>query len=502
MSGGAAERSRRPPVGRLEALVEQLGRTEGRLPEFVTGLSRQNSVYRHVLDVCDRLADAALRGADAAELSALLAERLGRTVVLLDPQFRLRCCAGARAGGPSWDSDDPGARRLLRALATERRPLRVPAVPDSVLEHGCLAVPIAIGPTDLGYLLVPDDSVEAGSDDTDLLIASYVATLFALTLANERTSVELGVRHRAVIVESLVSGHFMDADDARRKVAALGMADVAVRVGVVRWGTDELSEHVLDRVEGLRAALPGAVAGVATRMRGTELVMILPDPARSSGDGGQDGVADDGVLAAAIERALDAAPGQVGGPRLTCGLSERTERAELLPQLLQQAEHAVDIGTRIGRSGEIVRYRELGIYRLLLQIGDMAQLWQFADDVLGPLIRYDATHKLGLVRTLSVFLNQRESLKQAARRLRVHTNTVSYRLARIAQLTPLNLADPEDRLMAHIAVKILEAQQVAGDGEPARLGRRGAPHANGQAPTDHRTGGVSDGRRSGEVKRG
>jgi PucR family transcriptional regulator, purine catabolism regulatory protein len=89
----------------------------------------------------------------------------------------------------------------------------------------------------------------------------------------------------------------------------------------------------------------------------------------------------------------------------------------------------------------------------LLQIGDMQHLWQFADDVLGPLIRYDASHKLGLVRTLSVFLNERESLKQAARRLHVHTNTVSYRLQRIEQLTPLNLADPEDRSVAHVRTR-------------------------------------------------
>lgn len=122
----------------------------------------------------------------------------------------------------------------------------------------------------------------------------------------------------------------------------------------------------------------------------------------------------------------------------------------------------MEIGTRIGRAGQVIGYGELGIYRLLLQIGDMQQLWQFADEVLGPLIRYDATHKLGLVRTLSVFLGQRESLKQTARRLHVHANTVSYRLQRIEQLTPLDLANPEDRLVAHVAVKIFEAQSVPG----------------------------------------
>lgn len=327
---------------------------------------------------------------------------------------------------------------------------------ESVLEHGCLAVPIVIGSTELGYLLLPGNALDSGTDDTDLLIASYVATLFALALSGERTSVELGLRHRAAIVEALVSGHFIDADDACRKLQSLRLVGAPVRVGVVRWGTGATSADVLDLLEELRAALAIAVPGIATRMRGTELVLILPAPV--DGGLGAEEWNGDARLVAAVAAALADQPGE---PWFTCGLSDRCERAELLPQSLQQAEHAVEIGVRIGRSGEVVRYGELGIYRLLMQFGDMQRLAQFADEVLGPLIRYDATHKLGLVRTLSVYLNQRESLKQAARRLQVHANTVSYRLQRIEQLTPLNLADPEDRLMAHIAVKILEAQQVA-----------------------------------------
>ncbi len=451
-----------PPVGRLEILLEQFPGTDG-LPEVMTGLSRQNSAYRHVLDVCDQLADAALRGADAQAMSTMLAQLLGRTVVLLDPRFAQRSGAAAGTPGPEWNADDPGARRLLRALAAERRPLRVPAVPDSVLLHGCLAVPIVIGPTDLGYLLILDDPAGGGTDDTDLLIASYVATLFALTLANERTSVELGVRYRAAIVDALVSGHFLDADDAARKAQALGMPDAPLRVGVLRVKAESPSATGLDQWEELRAAIARSVPGAVVSVRGAELVMILPDPADPVGAE----LAVDAELVARLGEAIAAASArpawhQSGDPRLTCGLSDSVAQADQLPRSLQEAEHAVEIGTRIGRSGQVIAYGELGIYRLLLQIGDMQQLWAFAEEILGPLIRYDATHKLGLVRTLSVFLNQRESLKQSARRLRVHTNTVSYRLQRIEQLTPLNLANPDDRLVAHIAVKILQAQR--GDG--------------------------------------
>jgi purine catabolism regulator len=150
--------------------------------------------------------------------------------------------------------------------------------------------------------------------------------------------------------------------------------------------------------------------------------------------------------------------------RLICGISDCADRAEELPRLYREAQQALDVGTRITRYGNIVAYRDLGIYRLLLQIGDERHLSRFVEETLGPLIRYDAAHKLGLVQTLSVFLNQRESLKQAARRLHVHANTVTYRLQRIEQLIPLDLSNPDDRLVAHVAVKILDFQHVAASG--------------------------------------
>jgi sugar diacid utilization regulator len=51
--------------------------------------------------------------------------------------------------------------------------------------------------------------------------------------------------------------------------------------------------------------------------------------------------------------------------------------------------------------------------------------------------------------------------KRSARVLHLHTNTVAYRAVRIRAITGLDLGDPDDRLVAHIAVKIIESQGSA-----------------------------------------
>lgn len=439
-----------------------LGGDPERLPEVLSGLSRQNALYRRMIAICDQVGDAALRGADPRELTTVFARMVDKAVVLLDDAFQVLAQACGEAGdvGRAWNPRDEGTARVLEALARERRTIRVPAVPGSAAARGIVATPITLGDDVLGYLLVTDAVGAEQSDDVDLLIASYAATLFALTLAHQRTSTDLGQRYRAAILDALVSGNFLDQQDAHRKASTLGLtSSQPYRIGVLGARvTDEhprrlvLSSDMANQLTGLFAArVPDAIAVV----RGSEMVLLLPAPPGA----GTDRSAEHAATALAAVTSLLARRSVAA--QLTCGLSERLRAPDDAPRGLQQASHAIDLGLRIGRAGGVIAYDDLGVYRLLLQIGDMRQLWQFAEDVLGELIAYEATHRLDLIGTLSVYLSEHASLKQAARRLRVHTNTISYRIHRIEELTQLDLADADHRLSAHIAVKIIESQRAA-----------------------------------------
>lgn len=397
-----------------------------------------NSSYRRMIAACDRLADAALEGVDATALTQAYADAVSKPVVLLDPSFGIRAQAGPGETMVElgWDLAAPSVGRLLHTLEVQRRPLRVPSVPGSSFGGGCLISPIAVEGDVLGYLVVLDDD-SPEPDDVDVVTATYAATLFALTLARERTSTELGQQYRRAVVDALVSGHFIDADDARAKARALGLGDTTpFRVAVVNaWPGMDVTE--------LSERLSGAIAGSLVTQRDNDVLLLLPE--RSGGPS----------LADLWPRLTDAWAGAL----VTCGVSEPVAHAELTPRAVHQAEQAVDVGTRIGRNGQVVPYDDLGIYRLLLRIGDMRELWAFADDVLGPLIDHDMGHTPDLVRTLSEYLRHQGSLKQVARSLGVHPNTVGYRIQRIEKMTGLDLSDPDDRLLSHVAVKIVETHR-------------------------------------------
>src|SRR5205085_2855242 len=72
---------------------------------------------------------------------------------------------------------------------------------------------------------------------------------------------------------------------------------------------------------------------------------------------------------------------------------------------------------------------------------------------LGPLVEHDAARKSALVATLRAYLETGEQ-QHAAQRLRVHPNTLRYRLDRIREITGLNLEDPETRLNLSVALRV------------------------------------------------
>ena len=68
---------------------------------------------------------------------------------------------------------------------------------------------------------------------------------------------------------------------------------------------------------------------------------------------------------------------------------------------------------------------------------------------------YDQRHQAHLVLTLSTYLAHNGNLQATARELSLHVNSVAYRLQRIQAIAELNLEQSEDRLLAQVALKIL-----------------------------------------------
>ena len=70
------------------------------------------------------------------------------------------------------------------------------------------------------------------------------------------------------------------------------------------------------------------------------------------------------------------------------------------------------------------------------------------------LVRHDADHGTQYAVTLRAWLAAQGDAREAARVLSVHPNTLRYRMQKMAEVTPLPLEDPDQRLAMAIALSI------------------------------------------------
>lgn len=105
----------------------------------------------------------------------------------------------------------------------------------------------------------------------------------------------------------------------------------------------------------------------------------------------------------------------------------------------------------------VLIYEKLGIHRIISMVNDYGELNTFCKEFLGDLIAYDEKNNDVLTETLHMYLKSNCVVVETAKKLFIHSNTVSYRLKKIQNIIKHDLSTLEFRLTYLFA---LEAQQV------------------------------------------
>jgi DNA-binding PucR family transcriptional regulator len=136
----------------------------------------------------------------------------------------------------------------------------------------------------------------------------------------------------------------------------------------------------------------------------------------------------------------------VGGDTATAGVAApRRGLAELNTAWTEAAAAARAARARAGL-GPVAEWAAIGPYRMLTALPS----GQAPDPAVRQLLTPVHTE---LARTAEVFLDCAGQAGRTAAALGIHRQTLYYRLSRVEQLTGLDLAEGEDRLLLHMALK-------------------------------------------------
>lgn len=135
---------------------------------------------------------------------------------------------------------------------------------------------------------------------------------------------------------------------------------------------------------------------------------------------------------------------------------ELHELADAITEAVSAARFALH------RGGGVVRFADLGVYRLLLPYLQSPALHTFARQTLEPLRVYDAEAGSHLLETLRTFCDCGQSFTRTAEALGQHENTVRRRLERIAVITGLSYREADQMEQLSLARKVELCHEIMG----------------------------------------
>jgi hypothetical protein len=407
---------------------------------------RENAALRGLVAVYRHLSTLAAQDSGIDAVAELIAERMDATVAVVDEKMTV-LAAAAVTGAPrnvvDYVRDRVVHPRLAQVLGLTERTRRAARIPDVSAASPMIVAPILVGDEVPAYLLTLHDGEHEDGDDLRLLVTEHGATICGVILGRERVVAAAAARAREDLIEGLLSGKGSDADEVLRWARHLGYDDSRehrVLSLVVEEGRDGLGTRVpvaVERFFGTHAS------DAITAVRDREVVVVLPDEAERG----------ERLAHACLDRVQELFPHAL----VTVGIGGRCGSPEAIARSYDDARRTVEAARRMGRTGTAVAFDELGIHRLLLQVADPAQLREFAHEVFGALRTHPRAAVTEYLTTLGCYFRANNSPQRASRALHVHPNTVTYRIRRIEQITALDFATYRDRLLAQVALEILDA---------------------------------------------
>jgi purine catabolism regulator len=400
--------------------------------------NRGSDLYRLTTDLDRRLTAVSATGDALTGLLATAAEASGRGVLLTDP-------AGlpiALAGGALPGYADELARQSARSLGRSA----IVRAPDS---DGRLVAPVRTADGVRGYLSLAEG--RAPFTETDRLIAERTAYAcsFALMRVAPTTPAlrQLGPTPAEMdrSLRNLLLGKLETESAALAECRAIGLdphRGAAVLLAAPPPDAESLGV--------IRSALESAVASWQPRayvMELSEVSAIAVLFPVVDGEGTRRRAVD-------VARRLAEESGLTG---IAVGISDRQIGWRGIADGFRQAYFALRLGATAAVPQTVVDSGiagDLGIYRLLYPLWQSDGMETFAQEVLGGLVAYDEKRGGGLVQTLEAYLDLGGGMQEIADRLYIHRNSLIYRLRRIEELTGRMLADPHDRLLLHLALKV------------------------------------------------
>lgn len=342
-----------------------------------------------------------------------------------------------------------GLRRkgVMQALEQGDRPLRIPAVPEVGLGPR-LAVCVRHQKEVLGYIWVVDGG-NLPQDEAEATLAQAANTVSRYRLKQRGWKAKQD-KSREDFLWKLLTSHYVSEEDVRRDARSLGLLLPSVYYIAVFEFPGTADGTQLQKLRRLFESEGQAELILATSEH-NRLIALFGFQARLEGGGER---------AAALMRMAEALGGP-GRPAVSAACSSAGSAFAASASLYAEADAVLELRRLLPfHAGRLALYEEAGFLAFVPGIMEQKRVRRSASPLLQPLLDHDREHRSDLVKTLAVYLTLDGNLKESAAFLHVHSNTLLYRLGRIAELSGRSLKDTHYRMSVYLDLLTEERERV------------------------------------------
>jgi len=420
----------------LVALHREIAFIEVTEAIHATIVSRQYAALRRGEEIHRRFTELMIDGAGIPEILAALAETIANPVVLEETGHGMLYHATHRA--PAAD------------IIAAWEPVHLDQAPSDDTDRLAAPVP-ASGGTTWGQLVAL--GLDSPLDEFAGVAVERAAELIALELLRGHQEDVLAARERGNFLAEVAGGRLHPADAAHR-AETLGfrprpgtlLMPLAVS-SARRSGVPPAAELRLTAMwQALRAEMQSRKIPIliGTGAAGGDALVVLG----LSGASRRRELAD--IAARSIRTAGGLRAEGVAAPAIAVGRAVVTW-AELAPALREAADTAALARSAAPRDWHDAATPDIG--RLLWRLGGNADLREFVDQRLAPLVEHDRRRSSKLLPTLEALLEHEGRKAETARALHLERQSLYHRIGRIEALLDADLHDPDVRLGLHLALR-------------------------------------------------
>lgn len=329
---------------------------------------------------------------------------------------------------------------IPRLMATDE-PLRVGSIGEVGLGDR-VAIAIRQDQQVLGYIWALEVGRRLGDEALRLLKqAAQAAKIKLLRLQTQRRKED---EERRDLFWELLTVHHKTGAEAHARAKSLGIVlPELFCVIVIQLGSD-VNDTLQQQIHYIITTTQ-RVRPVFHAISGSKLIVLAScaGPARLSADAAE-------FVASFFQQIRD----RFGSPALQAGIGDVYDDITAVGQSYREALTVLQIKAQFPtETGAIVHYHELGYYRYLPYFLEQKRLHRYENPSLKRLRAYDREHHANLLETLETILACDGNVKDAADTLHVHTNTLSYRLKRIAEIGGIDFANVDQKMTLFLDMK-------------------------------------------------